>query len=340
MLCKNAGACALRLARKAVLPILVSWLCVGGCTAPIDVLLHASPPGSTHAPVAELYRGGGDPYQPGPLHVRRIDVPMAPDGPPVPLLVFAPQPDFVYAAMVWQHGFMSRPDSYTRLLRHIASHGFVVVAPAMYEPGIGPLFGDPSAVAEAREGGAVLAWLREHLETAAQVQIDPSRLGLAGHSRGGKVSWLMAENDLEAIAALAEVDPVDGSPFSSEPRALQRSALEGMPKLVIGGGRSGSCAPAGDNYVAFYDTALPPAWQVLVPGMGHVDVFDDGPRLELVSGVCGRGVDAPAARRLIAGLLVTFFRNTLQLDPAEPEFSPAADGAPLPFMLEAKQPFP
>ena len=80
------------------------------------------------------------------LHFARFDVAMVekylgvtmaqlPQGSPVPGQVWAPTQPGLYAVVVLQHGFLLSNTYYSQLIAQIASHGFIVVAPQMYEAG-------------------------------------------------------------------------------------------------------------------------------------------------------------------------------------------------------------
>lgn len=52
-----------------------------------------------------------------------------PNPPPKPLLVAMPSEAGEYPLLVLLHGYLLRNSFYSQLIRHIASHGFIVVAP-------------------------------------------------------------------------------------------------------------------------------------------------------------------------------------------------------------------
>ena len=49
--------------------------------------------------------------------------------PPKPLLIISPTDEGTYPVLLFLHGFELRNIFYTQILRHISSHGFIVVAP-------------------------------------------------------------------------------------------------------------------------------------------------------------------------------------------------------------------
>jgi chlorophyllase len=222
-----------------------------------------------------------------------------------------------YAVVMFQHGFLSLNSAYDEILRHLASHGFVVVAPQMYAPGLEVLFGDPSAAQEAERAARVIDWLPGRLSGITGVQADTTRLGLCGHSRGGKVIWSVLSNDPQKAMAVAGVDPVDGvgGPLGTETRIVDGAFGFDFPTLVIGTALGGSCAPDGDNHEQFYAASAAPAWHVIALEHGHADMLDDDVA-DQGGAVCPSGDGREAMRRLTAGLLVAFFRGSLQDDDA------------------------
>jgi chlorophyllase len=295
--------------------------------------------GATDLPTTSgsVYVGTGDPYASGPLIVRSTNLAACEQGNLVPLLIFAPESPGRYPVVVFQHGFLTRNESYSEVLGHLAGHGFVVVAPQMYEPGLAALLGQPTAAEEAPIAAQVLNWLTAGLAATLGYIPATSRLGLAGHSRGGKVAWLMLVADPARAQAVAGIDPVDGTggPFGNQARVVQGPFTFSLPALVIGTGLGGSCAPAGDNHEQFYAASRSPAWHVVIPNAGHADMLDEAAAIA-ASSVCPGGPNPAAVRRLTAGLLVAFFRGSLQGDASADAYLTDAAAAPLPIEVETK----
>lgn len=329
---------------KPVTPAAARFLAVAllatavGCARPLTCPDGAGP-GATALPAipGAPYVGTSDPYADGPLTVRATSVPACAGGSPRPLLIFAPGTPGNYPVVVFQHGFITRTEAYSEILRHLAGHGFVVAAPQMYEPGLGALFGQPTAAEEAVAAAELLDWLPAGLPVTLGYTPATNRLGLAGHSRGGKVVWLVLEATPARAQAVAGIDPVDGrgGPLGNQARVVQGPFAFAGPTLVIGTGLGGDCAPAGDNHEQFYAASRSPAWHVVVPGQGHADMLDE-PTADAAAGVCPSGPDRAGMRRLTAGLLVAFFRGSLQGDATAYAVLTDAAGAPLPIVVETK----
>lgn len=282
-----------------------------------------------------LHVGTGDPYAPGDLATKVINLNVCEQEAPVALHIFTPLAPGRYAVVVFQHGLVSKAIWYNEILSHLATHGFVVVAPQMYAPNTFPT-AVPSASQEVDLALRVLDWLPGHLSIASGVDADTGRVGLAGHSRGGNVTWGVLEKDATRAMAVAGLDPVDAFAFN------QHGVIQGdfgfpFPSLILGAGRSGSCAPSGDNHEQFYAASAPPTWHVVAPGAGHTDFYDsncDG--CDFYRSFCRRGDDPAGTRRLAAGLLVAFFRGALQDDKQAFAYLQDMNASPIPVQIESK----
>jgi chlorophyllase len=327
-----------RMRANAIASLAAFLVLICGCVQPPDC--PQAPGCATTTPAATsdpVYVGKEDPYSSGPLAVRRLNIAACEQGNLVPLLILAPDTPGNYPVVVFQHGFITRNEAYNEILSHLASHGFVVAAPQMYEPGLAALLGKPTAAEEALTAAQVLSWLPAGLPATLGYSPATNRLGLAGHSRGGKVAWLMLVADPSRAQAVAGVDPVDGTggPFGNQARVVHGPFTFSPPALVIGTGLGGDCAPAGDNHEQFYAASRSPAWHVVIPDAGHADMLDEVAAIT-ASSVCPGGPDGAAARRLTAGLLVAFFRGSLQGDASAYAYLTDVTGAPMTIEVESK----
>jgi dienelactone hydrolase len=223
------------------------------------------------------------------------------------------------------------------MLTHLASHGFIVVVPQMYEPYVVWMPAWPGFDQEVAEVLTVLAWLPQGIEEIVGSPVRADVVGLAGHSRGGKVVWAAIDGGA-APRSLALVDPVDGpaTPLNINLRVTHRVLSVAVPSLVIGCGLTGICAFDGDNHEQYFAAAASPAWHVMVPGYGHVDMVDDWCSSPLRDIVCASGPDRAGMRRFTGGILAAFFRATLQDDIAAYAWLTDAAAAPLEFQTESK----
>lgn len=300
------------------------------------------PASSKTTPVSEIaldvapFVGSGDPYLPGALTVTSIDLERCEADAPLKLRIVAPEAAGAYSVIVLQHAFQTTNHSYDQIASHIASHGFIVILPRMYDPGIGPIIGMPTATIETERAGVVIDWIPARLERLPGIEFNNTRIGLAGHSRGGKVAFGVAADGNERVAALVGIDPVDGSggPGGNQPRVADGPFEFDIPTLIIGAGMGGPCAPTGDNYVQFFDACPSPSTLVIATDYGHGDMLDEE-TAALAASVCPSNDERVPMRRLTAGLMVAFFRAKLQGDEtAEDAFNPTS--APTSITIERK----
>jgi predicted dienelactone hydrolase len=226
---------------------------------------------------------------------------------PVPLVIF-------------KHGFQLATSNYATSLERLASHGFVVVG----VDSSGGLFED-QAVAQERERSGVVAaidWATTSAPFASSV--DDERIGVGGHSRGGKISVMVAASDPRVDAVLL-LDPVNGcgmslggggSPCPDITQPSYAGALR-MPVGVMGETNNATggfmpCAPADQNYQTIFDAITMSSWAVewTFTGADHMDFTDDGGGL--FGGACtdGPGDDA-MIRAQWRAMTVAFFRRHL-----------------------------
>ncbi|RLN05643.1 hypothetical protein C2845_PM13G25920 [Panicum miliaceum] len=283
-------------------------------------------------------------FQPGPHPVatRHVDQSQVP-GVPKPLMVVTPADAGTYPVALFLHGCNLVSSWYERLLSHVASHGFIDVAPQLY--GVALNLDDLKDIHATRE---LAAWLADNHQGLAHVLTDVlalrgvspdlSRLALAGHSRGGDTAFAVAlglglqegVGNTAAppkFSALVVVDPVAGLSRQAqvEPKVLTfepRSLPPGMPVLVVGTGLGPKhiggppCSPAGVNHAEFYDECAPPRYHVVVRDYGHLDMLDDGLPYLINNCMCMRNLKGSKddARRAFGGVVVAFLRAALQDD--------------------------
>lgn len=311
------------------------------CPAPEPNTTILVPP-SASGPV---YVGDGDPYQRGNLPVTRIELDRCERNIPAAAIIHAPEPAGPYPTIVFQHGFLLANRYYDSFLSYIASHGFIVVAPQMYPADGCPLF-KPSTTDEANLGREIIAWLPGHLNDRVDGKANTDILGLAGHSRGGRVAWLMCNQEPDKYAGWVGIDPVDSpmGPFQLEPPVTSTPLEYDAPTLIIGAGLAGyspgypglSCAPVGSNHTQFYAASPSPAWHIVLPDGGHLDILDDQLASSLIAALCTISEQPQIGRRVTAGLMVAFFRATLQGQNDALEYLSSPENAPLKFEMESR----
>ena len=213
---------------------------------------------------------------------------------PRPLVVISP-------------GFQMARAQYASYARHLASWGFVAVLTDYAESGF---FIDHARLAA--DVPKVIDWALGQ----AALEIDPQRIATTGHSLGGKISVFAATLDAR-IRAVVGWDPVDSQSPSVAPEKMANLtaavAVVGETTNASGGGMP--CAPAADNFQAFYAAAKPPALAMTVRGADHMDWVDD-PSCGLC-GFCAPGTAPPELARVVTRRLgVAWLRRQLLADPA------------------------
>ncbi len=248
------------------------------------------------------------------LYPSEDGVTLAPKAAPCPLIVFS-------------HGFLLRGGDYLAYAEHFASYGFIVGLPT-YEESL--LNVDHAALADD------LRWVIDLYLRASSAgfgpvagAIDSARIGVAGHSLGGKISLLAATKDAR-IRAAGLLDPVDSAPFGGHDESAvrfpsvtpERMPALHIPLLLIGSEFGGevviyrACAPIEDNYQRYYEAANPPAIEITQLGAGHLQYVDRGVS-ELFEVVCAPGTaDGRWIRRSAMAYLTAFFRQALNVDPS------------------------
>lgn len=119
----------------------------------------------------------------------------------IPGLIFAPRSGANLPVVAFAHGWMQPVERYVQTLKHLASWGMIVVAPAT-ERGL-----VPSHSALAADLSRTLRAIVERTLGDGAVSGSPGRLGVLGHSIGGGAAVLAAAAD-EAIGAVMTVTAV------------------------------------------------------------------------------------------------------------------------------------
>jgi len=123
-----------------------------------------------------------------------------PFGTTIPLTIHIPEGAGPFPVIVFTHGFQLGPPNYTRYAEHLASWGFMVAMPQM--PGS---ILNPETHTELKGHLiAILDWITEDNANVSGVlsgKADLDKLGLSGHSMGGKISLLVTTEDARPKAS-------------------------------------------------------------------------------------------------------------------------------------------
>ncbi|EOY05782.1 hypothetical protein QUC31_016603 [Theobroma cacao] len=250
--------------------------------------------------------------------------------PPKPLLIATPCEAGEFPLIIFLHGYLQYNTFYSQLLQHVASHGFIVIAPQLYT------VAGADATDEIKSTAAITSWLsKEVLQGLLPPYVQPnlSKLGLAGHSRGGKVAFALAlEKAMTTLkfSALIGVDPVDGMDKGKQtpPPVLTYVPYSfnlDMAVMVIGSGLGEvkrnplfpPCAPKGVNHEDFFKECRKPACYFVAKDYGHLDMLDDdtkGIRGRSSYCLCKNGKAREPMRRFVGGVVVAFVEAYLNGD--------------------------
>ncbi|GER43579.1 chlorophyllase [Striga asiatica] len=261
--------------------------------------------------------------------------------PPKQLLISSPTEGGIYPVLLFLHGYLLYNSFYSQLLQHVASHGFIVIAPQLY------CIAGADASEEIEATAHITKWVYKGLAHFLPPQVRPNldKLGLAGHSRGAKVAFALLLNrsksspDLDRdkdnisskFSAVLGIDPVDGMEKGKQtpPPVLtytpQSFDLRGIGVLVIGSGLGPvkrnpffpPCAPKGVNHEEFYRECRKPAYYFVANDYGHLDLLDDdtrGLRGKATCLLCKNGESREPMRRFVGGAVVAFLRAYLEGD--------------------------
>jgi predicted dienelactone hydrolase len=174
---------------------------------------------------------------------------------------------------VFAHGYQATIDYFDPLLRFIAKHGYVVVAPAFPRtikgaPG-GTFYNDYQ-----NQPADVSFVITQMLQTYPH-SVDPTRIAVGGHSLGAVTTMGLVSNrccvDPRVVAAIE----VDGSTLRFPNGSVDE---RGVPVLLIHGDADRTFSV--NQSRATYARSIGPKYLVILPGIGHVPF--DTPSAEVV----------------------------------------------------------
>jgi dienelactone hydrolase len=285
-------------------------------------------PGSASVAIEPEPRGGS-PAQPLRQAVEVSDVEI--DGPEASLTVtlYRPRAFQRHApAIVFLPGLMAPVDQYDSYARALAAEGFLVAAHEWYSP-------LTSDVELAREARVMADWLVDALRA------DPARIGIAGHSMGGKDAILAAAAH-GGFSSVVAIDPDDAGELSVVHGQI--AALR-APLLLIGAEvawkAASICAPMETNYLRFFEQAPAGTVELTLRGADHVQMLDEPDRFGY--GICRVGmVDSRRVHDTALSATVGFFAQHMMGGPvlttlpevqgvirvAQTQRSPGSSGTP------------
>ncbi|MGO8991812.1 MAG: chlorophyllase/cutinase-like alpha/beta fold protein [Polyangiaceae bacterium] len=180
----------------------------------------------------------------------------------------APGPD---PAVILSSGFFQDGDAYAPYANRLASWGIVTFLRD------DPNLGESTANIVSDVSYEVTTWLATtngDSTSAVYGKIDVSKIGLAGHSRGGQIALLAGEGLVGKIQGVFGLDPVD---TTTAPEASTSIAAIGVPLAFIGettDNASSGCAPADVDFLTLYGDASSPAVAITALNADHT-MFED-----------------------------------------------------------------
>lgn len=215
-----------------------------------------------------------------------------------------------WPAVILYHGFGRDRRYQAKNAEYMARRGIVVLTPDMASL----IAGEPAELRNIENSLDHIEWLTRRNaadDDSLKGLIDPSRIGLAGHSAGAAVSFEAAVEAQKRGISVAAICLLDGVPWRRTVKAA--SALTQLPLVSLRSDRS-LCTTPGD--VSALLKSLPfPGVDIHLNGAGHCDA--ENPTNWLCTLVCGRR-SHPDQQTLYQRLLYLFFYDSLRAGSVDP----------------------
>lgn len=168
-----------------------------------------------------------------------------------------------HPVILWGNGTGASPSTYAGLLRHLASHGFIVVAANTSNAGNGSEMLGCLGTLLSANGSSTSVYYRK---------VDTARVGASGHSQGG-AGTIMAGRDAR-VTATAPIQPyigfiLGGGLFSDASIRQQRG-----PMLLISGTADVIAIPA-IHQLPVYSDVNQSVWWATLTGATHFEPVGD-----------------------------------------------------------------
>ena len=161
-----------------------------------------------------------------------------------------PGKNLKHPVITWGNGTGATPSTYQEVLRHWATHGFIVTA------------ANSSSTGDAVEMNACLDWILQQNTASGPYmgRVDPSKLGASGHSQGGG-GTLMTGRDAR-ITATAPLQPyIPGGLRRISDRG--RSPQQKGPMFLMSGSGDTIAVPSSNQQPVYNTTNVPVFWGTL-----------------------------------------------------------------------------
>lgn len=278
-------------------------------TGSVSLIAAAEPPASDVLMNDAVGLSSGDVAGPGPLRVDVSRVEVMDAGDSLEIAVYRPEhPVTPSPAVVFLPGRMAPDDQYESYARGLASRGFVVAVRSGYT-----LFRTDLELAH--DASVIAHWLTREL------RVDAARIGIAGHSMGGKDA-VLASAQYGQFASVVAIDPDDNGTVSAVDGPVARLKV---PLLLIGAEvawqASSICAPKATNYQRFFERAPAGTVELTLRDADHVQVLDEPDRFGYGICRCGKA-DSRQVRITARRAMVGFFLQHLMGQPAQSRPNP------------------
>jgi hypothetical protein len=186
---------------------------------------------------------------------------------PTSCTIFRPetlgQGGVTHPVILWGNGTTATPSTYSGLLTHLASHGFIVAAANTSNAGNGSQMLDCLTLVTTQNSTSGSAYFQH---------VDLTRVGASGHSQGG-AGTLMAGRDAR-VKVTAPIQPYigfipGGGTFSSASIGQQRG-----PMFLVSGSADTIAVPALHQQPVFSGANVPVVWGTLA-GATHFETVGD-----------------------------------------------------------------
>jgi predicted dienelactone hydrolase len=222
--------------------------------------------GGVQPPSADAHTGATNYGEDGPVAFKPRVEHVTSGGKSFDVTIYMPETTGKHPLVSFSPGNTQAVTPYLLHARRLASHGIAVILrddPGTFTP-------TSSIVTDLVY--TVGTWVPAKLAN----EVDTSRIGLAGHSRGGAVSLVAAEDGLAGkVVAWMGLDPVDNQ-FAVNPGVYARTKLGqlAIPTAYIGASVESNCAPAADSYPMLFPKTPKPSVLVVGLGAGHTHLAD------------------------------------------------------------------
>jgi len=235
----------------------------GGANADANANANGDANANADAPFAAT--GTGNYGSDGNVPFSTTNVPVKNGSHSFSIDLYAPTTPGLHPFVSLSPGLMQAAIAYAPFAKRLASHGIAVA-----------VRDDPGVLTVTTDVEADIAYIVTTAAPAALgASFDATRVGLAGHSRGGKASLLAAETELAGkTKAWFGLDPVDADTLASGKNAIDGVGKLTIPTAYFGAQVSSSCSPASSNYDVLFKAGASPKVEITGIGVGHTQLED------------------------------------------------------------------